>query len=213
MPSPFFLILVIGLTFQSKGQVIESRIQEETEILRKKGVDTFFTYSYQCSGRMPQFDTCAFEEPEYLLWVQNKKYYIRKFDYCRSYSAILLDSINPFSYFLAFKSQIGNEEIKAPSYVSSKNRKTKTIVTSAISQDCFFEMSFQIRKNNMIKKVSDYSLTFKYFDDGKKNMYYNYNQSTKLKILISQITSLVEKLNTQSNFQSQLTSSQKSDPF
>jgi transposase-like protein len=46
-----------------------------------------------------------------------------------------------------------------------------------------------------------YDLTFETFDNGKKNMYYNYNQKTKLNALIGQITELVEKLNKDENYE------------
>jgi hypothetical protein len=64
-------------------------------------------------------------------------------------------------------------------------------------------MTFLVKKRKVFKKVSEYDLTFKKFDNGRKNMYYNYNQQTQLKKLIEQITQFIKQLDTNKKFEAQ----------
>jgi hypothetical protein len=189
------LVLFVGLTIFGKTQVIADKIQKQIDSSKILGVDTFLVYNLYCNGVMMSVDTCTYEESQYLLWTHQNKYYIKKFDYCRTYKPILLDTINPLLFYISNKTRINKEKIKMPTYVQSRKGNAETIITSTMNHTCFYKMAFQIGSSNMIKSVSDYDLTFATFDNGKKNMYYTYNQKTKLKELIGQLTKLVGELN------------------
>ena len=189
------LILFVGLTIFGNTQAIADRIQKQMDSSKILNVDTFFIYTLYCNGAMMSLDTCTHEESQYLLWTHQKMYYIKKFDYCRTYKPILLDTINPLSFYLKNKNRIDKEKIKMPTYVQSRKGNVETIITSTIDHTCFYKMAFQLGSSSIIKSVSDFDLTFATFDNGRKNMYYSYNQKTKLKVLIGQLTKLVDELN------------------
>ena len=44
--------------------------------------------------------------------------------------------------------------------------------------------------------MSEYDLTFKRFDNGRRNIYYNYNQQTQLKKFIDLITQFIKQIQT-----------------
>ena len=67
--------LLFGLTFITKSQIIENRVNKYLQV---KAIDTFLVYSYPCSGQAIWFDSCKYEEPQYLIWTQNNNYYLRK---------------------------------------------------------------------------------------------------------------------------------------
>ena len=177
-----FPILIIGLTISSNGQIIDQRIQQELESLRLSNIDTFLIYKLSCPGSVSNFriDTCAYEETQYLLWKQDVNCYIKKFDFCSIYLPTVLDSVNPLSFYLSNKNQIDKEQIKWPTYFESKNK----AISMVVDHTCFYEMTFLLHDKTILKSVSYFSLTFEKFDNGKRNIYYTYNQRTKLKKLV-----------------------------
>jgi len=175
----------IALTISANSQ-LDKQIQHEITALRLSKVDTFLIYSSPCPGSVVSFwvDTCPYEAPQYLFWKQDASYYLKKFDLCKNYKAVLLDTINPLSFYLAHSKQIDKEEIKIPTYVQSKKGNVITEISSTIDHTCFYEMVFLLRNKKVSKKISDYDLTTIKFDNGKCNIYYSQNQQTKLKKLI-----------------------------
>jgi hypothetical protein len=186
--------MTLALSLSSSEQAIDYRIQKEIEILKVAQVDTFLIYSVPCVGceSIVSLDTCLYEEqPWYLLWKQSTNYYLKKIDFCKNYNSILLDTLNPLSFYLANSSKIAGEEIKPPKYMKSKN----VAISSSVDHTWFYELTFLVKGKKVFKKVSHYDLTFFAFDNGRKNMYAYYNQHTKLKKLIELIDQLdAEKL-------------------
>ncbi len=197
------LTLLIVLTISANGQVIDNKIRKQVKSLKNQGVDSFLIYTLTCNGGIIALDTCAYEQTQYLCWAKDKSYFIQRFDYCKSYKAISLDTTNPLSFYLVYKNQIDKEQIRMPTYVQSKKGNIITTITTTVDHTCFYEMTFQIKSSKLIKRVSDYNLTFKTFDNGKKNIYYNYNQHTKLKALTDQITNLISRLDTCNKFETE----------
>jgi len=186
MTKLIILILTFGVSLSSNGQTIDIRIQKEIDTLRLAHVDTFLIYSVPCVGceRIVSLDTCSYEEePWYLLWKKSTNYYLQKFDFCKNYKPILLDTLNPLSFYLMYGSKIDKEEIKPPTYLKSKN----IAISSSVDHTWFYEMTFLLKDKKVFKKVSHYDLTFTTFDNGRKNMYALYNQHTRLKKLIELI--------------------------
>ncbi len=64
-------------------------------------------------------------------------------------------------------------------------------------------MTFLVKGKKIFKRASDYDLTFTKFDNGKRNVYYKYNQQTKLKLLIDKITELLKEIDTGKRFEVQ----------
>ena len=191
-PRTLFIPLIL-LTISSNAQVIQERIQNQIKVLKQSKVDTFLIYSLTCNGRLPALDSCSYEESQYLFWVRNSNSYVQKFDYCKNYSSLALDTLNTFLFFLANRIQIEKEKIKMPTYIKSKKGNVVDKVVSLVDHDCFNEISFHIKNELIHKTVSEYDLNFEKFDNGRKNIYYNYNQSTKLKRLIDLINNSLSK--------------------
>jgi hypothetical protein len=53
-------------------------------------------------------------------------------------------------------------------------------------------MTFYVKTKRTFKSASYYDLNFEKFDNGKTNIYYKYNQNTKLKQLVDQLTELTK---------------------
>jgi hypothetical protein len=199
-------MFVFAVAVSSKGQVIENRIQKQIDNLKLSNVDTFLIYSFACyhGESADPFDTCTYPETQYLFWIQNTKTFLKRFDYCKTYKAIQLDTTNPIRFYLLNKRTVDKEEIKKPTcYEIRKTKKgVDTLInTSFIDHSCYHQFNFWV-KNKSVKKVTDiYDLEFEKFDDGKKNIYYSYNQNTKLKALIDKISNLLQQLDTDKKFE------------
>ena len=113
-----------------------------------------------------------------------------------SYKTKLVDTINPLTFYIAQKKKIDHEIIYPPTYIQSQHGDTGTLISQSIDHTCYYEMTFIIRGKKIIKNVSDYNLTFKTFDNGRKNMYYNYNKHTQLKKLIDFLTQFAKQIDT-----------------
>ncbi|KAA9035542.1 hypothetical protein FW778_21535 [Ginsengibacter hankyongi] len=194
MPKLAFLLLV----FYSK--IISAQTNKESEQALKQmidslnhneAVDTFLNYSLTCIGGM-RLDTCNYYDAEYLFWIEGEKTFLKKFDGCGFYKSLPLDSIDPLTFYLTHKNQIDKEQIKPPTYIQSKKGNVVTEISSTIDHTCYYEMTFIINGDKVFKRVSDYDLNFIRFDNGKKNIYYNYNRQTKLKSLIDKIDELLK---------------------
>jgi hypothetical protein len=195
--------LLIFLSTPSFGQSaidIKKRAGNFQDSLIKNSVDTLLNYTLECAGYY-SIDTCNFFDAHYIFWKQHDKTYLQRFDDCNIYKAILLDIINPLTFYIAQKKKIDYEIIYGPTYVESKHGDTVITIEQSIDHTCWHEMTFLTKKKRVIKNVSEYYLAFRKFENGRKNMYYNYNQRTQLKELIEQIKKLVEKLNVDKRFE------------
>ena len=192
------------VSFAQSPNGIETKVKRFQDSLKQKNIDTFFNYSLACSGGIySPADTCNFIGDCYLLWKQNGNTFLQKFDGCKVYKPLLLDTINPLTFYIPHRKNIDGEIIYHPTYIQSKHGDTVITIEQTIDHTCFYEMTFLINKRKVFKNVSEYDLAFKNFDNGRKNMYYNYNQQTQLKRLIEQITQLIKQLDTGNKFEAQ----------
>ena len=201
---PFLTIFFSTVSFGQSLNDIDIEVKKFQDSLKQKGIDTLFKYSLACSGLiLYPTDTCNFYESSYLLWKQNGNTFLQKFDGCKLYKPLLLDTINPLTFYILNRKKIDGEIIYHPAYIESKHGDTVITIEQTIDHTCFYEMTFLINKRKVFKYVSEYDLTFKNFENGRKNMYYNYNQQTQLKRLIEQITQLLKQLGTDDKFKVQ----------
>lgn len=189
----FFFTFFVLSGIIAFGQSIEKRIYNRIDSLRFTGVDTFMTYSLSCYGAWIPIDTCT-GASQYLFWIQGSKTFIEKFECNKNSKAGLSDTINPVSFYLSNKKQIDKEEIKSPTYIQSRKRKRVVEVSSTVSHQCFYKMTFILNGSKVFKMIGDYDLGFEKFDNGIKNMYYEYNQKSKLKALVDTVIQAVEEI-------------------
>ena len=199
MPRLLLTIFVFAIAIISKGQVIENRVTKQIDSLRLLKVDTFLIYSFTCNtGGLPSdpFDTCSYEETQYLFWMQNSKTFLKRFDYCKNYEAVELDTTNPIMFYLINRRAIDNEEIKAATYYEIRRTKKgidTLIGTSMVDHSYYHNFNFWIKDRSIRKTVDIYNLSFEKFENGKRSIYYNYNQRTKLKGVIDIISVLLKQ--------------------
>ena len=101
-------------------------------------------------------------------------------------------------FYITNRQTIDTEEIRLPTYYDyrkKKNRIDTVEVITTINHSCHHTFSFNLKTNSIIKSVDIFNLDFIYFDTGQKNIYYDYNQKSKLKNLIDDIIKVTDKVN------------------
>jgi len=195
----FLLTFFIVGALQGMAQIVGDRV---TKYATQNSIDTFLIYSFPCSGSV-SFDSCQYDETHYLIWRQNGDYFIKRFDYCKIYKTLSIDTSNPLTFYLHNKRIIDKEQILQPTYYEVKKNKTTVdtlMVTSQVDHSCYHKFQLPLTTKPKYKYAVTYDLNFKTFDNGKKNIYYNYNQRTKFKALIDMTTVLIEALKKENKF-------------
>ena len=195
------LIFFSIISFGQNATDIKKRAQNFHDSLTKNNIDTVLNYTLKCVGYFTIIDTCNYFDAHYIFWKQRSKTYLQKIDDCNAYKAILLDTANPLTFYIAQKKRIDQEIIYPPAYVEYQHGDSGILIQQSIDHTCYYEMTFLINTKKKFKSVSDYDLRFKSFDNGRKNMYYNYNQQTQLKRLIEKIEQLIKQLDTNKKFE------------
>lgn len=199
MTRPFLLTLFLFGTLSGMTQIVGDRV---TKYATQNSIDTFLVYSFPCSGGV-SFDSCQYDDPHYLIWRQNGDFFLKRFDYCKTYKSISLDTSNPLTFYLKNKRVIDKEEIRQPTYYEvKKNKKTvdTLMVTSSVSHSCYHKYRLPLTKKPKYKYADTYDLNFKTFENGRNNIFYNYNQKTKFWALIDLTTTLIDKLKEENKF-------------
>jgi hypothetical protein len=193
-------LFLVTVLISLQGQRVGNKVSKELKQLAITKIDSLLIYNLYCNGGLLPFDSCQYENDQFLFWKQGTNYFCKKFSYCKTYKAVLLDNINPFSFYLSNKSTIDKETIKKPVYVKIEKKGIKTIETITVDHTCFYEMSFVLNKRKTVKVVNDFFLTFEKFDDGKPNTNFKSNQNTKLRILVENIKLLLDKFDADNKF-------------
>lgn len=191
MVRTFVLFILVFGSLSGTTQVVGDRVNQYRT---KHAIDTFLVYSLPCTGGV-WLDTCDFEDPHYLFWKHNGQYFLKRFDFCKTYQTLSLDTTNPLSYYLANRSRIDKEEIRSPLYYELRRHKdTVDSIAYTLTQNhsCYHKFQFPFTKIGTYKYAGTFDLDLKYFDNGKLNLNYRYNQDTKLKVLITMTTSLIK---------------------
>jgi hypothetical protein len=199
-------LVTLFMTVSIKAQVVDEKVQNEMNRLRQSHVDTFLIYSLSCNGGLIPLDTCAYEQTQYLFWTKHLKTYLKRFDYCKGYKPIQLDTLNPLNFYFTNQSTIAKEIIKKPTYYEFKKtiKGVDTILnTITVDHSCYHRFDFVINKDTTTKVVDNFDLDYIKFDDGKKNIYYRYNQRTKQKKLIDIVSNLVDILERDNKFETE----------
>ncbi len=199
-------LVALFLTDFINAQVVDEKVQNQINSLRQAHVDTFLIYSLSCNGGLIPLDTCAYEQTQYLFWTKNLKTYLKRFDYCKDYKPIHLDTLNPLNFYFANQLLIAKEVIKQPTYYEVKKTKkgVDTILnTITVDHSCYHKFDFVLDKDTIFKVIDNFDLDYVKFDNGRKNIYYSYNQRTKQKELIDIVSNLVETLKQDNKFETE----------
>ena len=194
------LILFSTTTYGQNATNIKKKAKEFQDSLMRNNIDTMLEYTLECVGYYST-DTCKLFDGHFFLWKQNDKTFLKRIDDCNIYKAVLLDTINPLTFYVSQKKNIDREIIYPPTYIQSKHGESETAISLYIDHTCYTEITTTIKAKKTFKRVSDYNLTFEKFDNGRKNIYYNYNQKTKLKKLVEDMAQLVQQINRDKKFE------------
>ncbi len=193
-------LFLLTVLFSLQGQTVENKVSKEIKQLSSAKIDSLLIYNLYCNGGVILFDSCKYENDQYLFWKQDTNYFCKKISYCKTYKAILLDNKNPLAFYLSNKSTIDRETIKEPVFIRTEKRGVQTIETIIVDHTCFYEMTFVLNKKKITKSVNDFFLTFKKFHNGKLNTNFKRNQNTKLKLLVENIKQLLSKFDNENKF-------------
>lgn len=193
----FTLSIFLVLALSAKSQIMRYTVWDFRDSLKSAGIDSLIIYSKECKGEsLFVMDSCHWQQPYYLMWQTNGKFYIKKFELCYKHRTLQLDSLKPYQFYFDNKKVIDVEEISTPAYIQYKkkgNRLIKEEIHTEVDHDCFFNFSFSIGPDITEKNVSQFNLTTKDFKEGK-NINYNKNQKTKLKNLVELSEYLIRQL-------------------
>ena len=190
----FIVMLFTLLTTPSNGQVVEGKVKSYVDSLKANGIETFLIYTYYSSGRLPAINPCDSEESQYLFWGSAKQAFVKKFDKCSSHEPVELTDVNPLDFYASNRLRIEKEKIEAPTkLVKAKGSRTEG-VSYKVSHSYFYKFRFLNRGSLTEKVISSYALNLDTFDDGKPNIYYKQNQSTKTKELVEMTTKAVKEI-------------------
>jgi hypothetical protein len=193
----YLLFLLMFISTKLVGQDVNDIAERKNvflDSLRKSGVDTVLGYSLECSGSAYPYDTCSFFDDYYLFWMQGELTWVQKFDGCKNYIPLLLEPTNPLTYYVTRSKRINNEIIYRPTFVESRKANIITTIELTVDHACYYNLTFLIGELKVVKIVNDYDLTYKLFDNGRKNIYYNSNQQTQLKKLIDMLILTIDSL-------------------
>ena len=129
-----------------------------------------------CPNCSPHYST-------YILYNENDKSYIRKFDNCSEYNKIEITSLNPIDYLENHKSELRLQNVG--------NYKIDNKTYSSISHSCFREYWINDGQSVYWKKFDLYNLTN---SNDHKNLNYESNNSLAIVILNKSIDELIKEL-------------------
>jgi len=197
MKKTWLTLFLLTALFSLQGQIVENKVLREFNRLTSSKIDTLLIYNLYCNGGLIPFDSCKYENDQFLFWKEDTNYFCKKFSYCKAYKAVLLETNNPLAFYLSNKFTIDKETIKEPVFISTKKKGVQTIETITVDHTCFYEMTFVLNKKKTTKSVNDFFLTFEKFDNGKPNTNFKSNQNTKLRLLIETIQQVISKFDTE----------------
>ena len=196
-----FLMLLVISGLSSIGQTVQQKVER---FAKEIGVDSFYVYSYPCIGYSYPIDSCKRKDIHYLLWAKKNKYFIKRFENCSFSSSIQIDTPNPMKFYILNNHLIDKEVLKPPTYYSYEKRKNKIdtlTVSSSVDHSCHHKFVFHLGGKSVEKWYDTYDLNFKKFDNGQKNIYFDFNEKTKSNTLINEMTELLDLYNSSKKFE------------
>ena len=188
----FFFLLFLNL----KAQITTQKVDEKTNELKSKGVDSVLCYYVNCIGNtIRESDTptkCYTDTIKYLFWIYKNQSFAQKFDNCNIHQEVSIN-LSIFNLICHNLAKIKSAKIKYPEYDEIiKGKKVTLNVFRNHSCHSIFEIN--IKKELIQKDVDDFALLTKYVDGKHMNKNYSYNQNSILRKLNDLIKSEVKSL-------------------
>jgi hypothetical protein len=199
------LIYVFGYGQLSQPQ-LDSLVNNYTQNLKAKGIDTVFIYNEYCIGCLFQpvngSNLCAenFSSlPTYIFWKDLGKTFATRKDICFDYTTQAIADDSFWKYFFSNKAKIKKEELKIPQYVEIENDK-KNVRSIAIEHSIYFSIIVYNSKDSVIKNINSFYFTKELGPNEELNINYENNIRTSLYHFHMMIQGLIKQESVRSRF-------------
>ncbi|HWZ02754.1 MAG TPA: hypothetical protein VNX40_04030 [Mucilaginibacter sp.] len=188
----FFIVIALAFYFyipvsysqlDSVRNETDKEIIDKIQVLHDKKIDTLVYYHVECTGYMTgpvSPDSCFAYDVKYLLWIDNQKYFIQRFDECFKYEPSNITS----SFFDVVRHnffRIKNNEIRNPQFTEVIKGK-KVDLESFVDHSCINIFEIHIGSQSLTKKIDQYDLETKYVDGHLNKNYYTNKKSILIKL-------------------------------
>lgn len=194
-----FQVFSISIFGQLSQPQLDSIVKKYTQNLHQKGIDTICIYNEYCIGCLfhPATGSNLCVEkfsslPTYIFWKDKGKTFVTRKDICFEYSTQLITTDLFWKYYFNNKDKIGKEKLKTPQYVEVVNGK-KEIRTINIDESIFFQITFDIGNNLIIKDINSFYFTKELGPNEELNINYEFNIRTSLNNFHSMLQSIIKE--------------------
>jgi len=191
------IIFFLSLHYLSNAQVdmlltTDKKIYAKIKELKAKNVDTIISYYIGCSNcdfilRVPNDTSCHTYEQKYLIWHQDHQYYLERFDDCKEYNPLVINSA-PYELLIRNYSKILKERIRTPEFIKIVNGK-RELLHSSDNDYPYYIIKIYVGNKIIKKDIDEYDLNTKYLDGKHPNRNYLPNQRSAL----NKLKTLIEK--------------------
>ncbi|GMN08657.1 hypothetical protein MTsPCn5_40490 [Croceitalea sp. MTPC5] len=188
-----FLVLI----HTTNGQQPNAEYLELKKILLESNTELIVEYHSDCIGSafitLGEVGDCEYENPFYLFWIKEDKYYKRKFTNCGIFK---VNEMAKSDFLESVKENLKLIEKSEILPVIHKSKKTleggvaeETIIETELSHYCESKFSFHTKSDKIEKSIIDYYLDTKMIDENTPNDNYELNE----KSILNTIFKLIEK--------------------
>jgi len=194
-----YIISIFLFQLQLFGQFsfVSEEIKKIADSLKLKNIDTFIVIKNYCIGCYVGFTvridateqeiyeaSCEASDPTYMIFKHKNKIFIQKQNKCYKFKQIQVDSSNAFSYFINNFDKIRKEKIYTNASGIYSDGDTAFYI---LNHSSFTEYFFSLGKKKM-KLTIDWTNFSEESHNGKKNIFYELNNSRKIKCLDDLLT-------------------------
>lgn len=195
MKNALYVISLIVCSFYASAQSVDAAIEKAIKKLQTQGIDTIVRHHIYFGGSwLPPLakgdTTCQAPFKDYLLWLHQNKAYIQRFDDCRTYKPIRINSYF-IKVFARNAKTIKSEKIRGLQYDTSWLWFFKQTTTIAMAHCGYVTFISYIPGNTFNNTFMDFGLEDKIVEGKYLNKNYRHNHNTliyKLNILIEKQT-------------------------
>jgi hypothetical protein len=171
-----FLLIFTSLSGFSQNTLPEFKHKKDSLIKIKS--DLVVDFHLSLGGMfIPEIDEdCSENEPRYLFWILNNKFYKQKFSECRKYPQVQIKNSDLLTTILNNLNEINKTELRPV--------QSDKIVQVEIDHQDIWYFNINTPKISFDKTINLYELETKDINDEETNINYEFNQSSILNKLI-----------------------------
>jgi len=176
-------------------------IEKIADSLKLNNIDTFFIYenffdgeskpiviSKTASKEELRIANCKYVDPIYIYYKTNGKTFVQKLDECYKYVPQQIDTLREFDFFIKNFQIISSDTILINAYISNDGKKHVSMIDHTEKTRIYVSMN-GATKNIFIDSLNLSETSI----DKKKNINYEHNNNTHLKIFIDMVSESVNE--------------------